>query len=396
MGQSDFLRIWGKRKLEDHWRRSVKNTQSIAVDDTSGDETTDDEIQVNKSDKNTPEENDTSDLESRYQQLYSSIPFSEEAILEANLLVEEAMFRLGSMYNLDLKEEDNAIETFEGFQIRFKESEHSPEVLFQLYLLYSDRDPSKAEKIKNSLIGSYPESTFAQGLINPNYQKESQLENEILEKEYEIAYKLFEIGAYDAADSIINNAVITYAEGAFIPRLKLLHILIVGKTQDLYQYQLLLGEFIEKYPEADITNYAKTLLAASDMYKESLIKLKDARFKLEVLTEHYFLTVYELDQPGLDVLITSIESFNKTNYIDHELKTGTLKLDNINGLILVQPFQNQEDALLYYDLFKAENSSSTESTSIKFDTFVITKSNFEILYKTKELNTYKKFYSTNY
>jgi hypothetical protein len=170
----------------------------------------------------------------------------------------------------------------------------------------------------------------------------------------------------------------------------------VGKTQDLHQYQLLLGEFIEKYPEAEITVYANTLLSASDTYKESLIKLKDASFKLEVLTEHYFITVYELDQPGLDVLITSIESFNSTNYINHELKTGTLKLDNINGLILVQPFQNQEDALLYYDLFKAENSTNTESTSIKFDTFVITKSNFEILYKTKELNTYKKFYSTNY
>ncbi len=396
MGQSAFLKIWGNRKLEDHWRRSVKNTQSIAVDDTSEDDTGDDEIQVEAGDKSTPSENDAGNRESRYNQLYASIPFSEEAILEANALVEEAMFKLGSLYNLDLNEEENAIETFEGFRIRFKESEHSPEVLFQLYLLYSDRDPGKAEQIKNSLIASYPESTFAKGLINPNYQKESQLANEILKKEYETAYKLFETGAFDAADSIINNVTMTYPDGEFIPRLKLLQILIVGKTQDLHQYQLLLGEFIEKYPEAEITVYANTLLRASDTYKESLIKLKDASFKLEVLTEHYFITVYELDQPGLDVLITSIESFNSTNYINHELKTGTLKLDNINGLILVQPFQNQEEALLYYDLFKAENSTNTESASIKFDTFVITKSNFEILYKTKELNTYKKFYSTNY
>ncbi len=394
IGQSEFLKVWGNRKLEDHWRRSVKNTQLITVNDDEEIDADEDELGIE--DDLVTDEEKLENKEARFDQLYASIPFSDEEQEEAQIQVEEAMFKLGSIYNLDLKEKNNAISTFEEFETRFGKSEHMPEVLFQLYLLYNDKDPVKAEQIKNRIISSYPETTFAKELINPNYQKESQLTNEILKKEYEKAYKLFEEGAFEAADSTIVVAISANPEGEFIPRLRLLQILVVGKTQDLYQYQLLLGEYIEQYPDEEISGYAETLLTASETYKESLIKLKDAKFEINESDEHYFIVVYDFTQSGPDALTTTIESFNNTNYSDKPFKTGTLKLDNTSGLILVDHFKNQDEALLYYDLFKAENSSNTESASLKFDTFVISKSNFEVLYRTKELNTYRNFYSLNY
>jgi hypothetical protein len=41
-------------------------------------------------------------------------------------------------------------------------------------------------------------------------------------------------------------------------------------------------------------------------------------------------------------------------------------------------------------------SSLTELGNHKFDTFVITKDNFDIFYRTKGLDEYLKFFETNY
>jgi len=391
IGQSEFLRSWGNRPLEDHWRRSVKTNQNI-------DSPQDDNPDVNNEEEiNTEEEVPVADnTEARFASLYKTIPFTTEARQEVHAKIEDAMFRLGNIYYFDLKEEDNATTTFEDFLSRYDPSEYSPEVLYQLYLLYSDKDPAKAELLKSRLLNEYPESSFSKELINPDYQKESLLANEILVQEYQKAYRLFERGEYNAADSTAQLAISTYPDGEFVPRLELLQILIIGKTQDLFRYQFQLGEFIEKYPEEEITDYATKLLDASEKYKEGLIKLKDAQFIVEEKEEHYFLVIYEQAQPLSEQLITQIEEFNKNQFASSNLKTGTLKLDQTNAIILVDKFNDQKSALYYFDLWQANNSLDADSPNLKFDTFVISKNNFQILYKTKELDTYRSFYSLHY
>lgn len=191
-------------------------------------------------------------------------------------------------------------------------------------------------------------------------------------------------------------AISNYPDGEFVPRIELLQILIVGRTEDLFKYQLKLGEFIEKYPDEEITAYAQQLLIASEKYKESLIKLKDAQFKVEESEEHYFFAIYDQSQTEAEKLIIQIESFNNESFSSSGLKTGTLKLDQSKAIILVDHFNDQETALFYYDLWQANNSLAADNPNLKFDTFVISKNNFQILYKTKELETYKSFYVLNY
>lgn len=390
IGQSEFRKLWGNRPLEDHWRRSVKTNQLIAAteEQEAGD---DDEVQEG------PENLDpVAEQESQFADMFNTIPFTEDAKQQSLQMVEEAMFRLGNIYYFDLRENDNAILTFEEFMDRFDPSEHSPEVMYKLYLLYADNRESDAQQMKDLLIADYPESNFAKELINPDYQKESQLANEILVRQYEEAYRQFDLANYQAADSIAAAAIHTYPDGDYVPRLELLRILVVGRTKDLFQYQFELGEFIEKYPDDQYTTYAQELLEASERYKESLIKLKDAQFKVEEATPHYFIAVYNASDAGSDKLISAIEAFNSSNFTESELKTGTLKLDNSTSLVMVDRFKDQESALFYYDLWRAQNTMASESRNFKFDTFVISQKNFEILYKTKELDTYKSFYTLHY
>jgi len=394
MGRSEYLRIWGNRPLEDNWRRSVKDSGVFAGEQTADNmEDSSDKIVTNEADNKPAEPRTTTGERST---LFASVPQTEEEKNSALKLIEDAYFRLGYIYYFDLREEDNAITTFETLLRRFPDTEHRPDALYQLYLLYNDIEPVKANQFKNSLIKSYPETTFAKLLVNPNYQKESQAVNEILKKEYERAYKFFINEDYLSADRVLDNAISKYPEGNFIPNLKLLKILIVGTTEDLFKYQLRLGEFIEQNPDSDITPYAKTLLNASEKYKESLIKLKDAEFVVIPDQEHYFISVFNSEISGSEVILKKIELFNREYFDNNNLKTGTLKLDNTLTIILVDHFADMEKALYYYDLFKGEEEIQGESQSLKFNNFVISKDNFEVLYKTKELDSYKKFYSLHY
>ena len=211
-----------------------------------------------------------------------------------------------------------------------------------------------------------------------------------------MAYKLFEAGDYTAASQVIVSSIQQYPDGVFIPNLRLLEILIVGKTETLAEYQLQLGRFIEEYPESDVTGYARDLLTASDRYKAGLIKLKEAEFVVSSGTDHYFILVYGANSGSEEVLLTQIEEFNVAHFNDRGLTTGTLKLDDDMDIIVVARFNNQSEALYYYDLFLAEQTTDTEFASLKFDNFVITKENFDVLYQTKELDNYRSFYSINY
>ena len=91
-----------------------------------------------------------------------------------------------------------------------------------------------------------------------------------------------------------------------------------------------------------------------------------------------------------------VASFNTATFPNEELKTGILQLDDTNSIIMVDHFNEEDRALLYHDMFKAQQKINAEYPSLKFDSFVISKTNFNVLYQTKELDTYKRFYTSHY
>ena len=107
---------------------------------------------------------------------------------EAFKKIEDAYFKLGGIYNFDLEEKANSIETFETLLSRFPASEYEPEVLYQLYLLYQEQgDDATSTRYKNQLLENFPESIFAKIIINPNYREESNLASAQLKEVYKEA-----------------------------------------------------------------------------------------------------------------------------------------------------------------------------------------------------------------
>lgn len=389
IGQSEFMRKWGNRKLEDNWRRSRKSSGGGNFDSDP----------VSQS-ENVPGDGenlaDAEDNSLNREALLATIPFTPEEQQEALVKIEHAYYNLGNIYNFELNEKANAGLTFEELLSRFPASEYKPEVLYLLYLIHKGGDQEKYNLYKNQLVNNFPNTIYAKLILNPNYREESNLVSEKLQQIYQKAYKLFEKDSLSQAMKLVKSGIEQYPDNAFTDNLKLLEILITGKVDGVYNYQFSLNNFIESNPNSDVNEYAQVLLQAIETHKVNMQKREGIKFSLNFDQNHYFTLVYNPKDNISERLINSVNETIKS-YEQEDLKTANLILNDNYSMIMINEFSSKDSALEFYNYFNNEEVSPlADLSNFKIYNFVITKNNFQTLYSTKGLDQYVTFFNKHY
>jgi tetratricopeptide (TPR) repeat protein len=390
IGQSEFKRTWGNVALEDNWRRSAKSisqtSSAAAIDAGESSQTT------AGSDTKAAEINPA---EAEYIKLSKEIPRTEEQQRASLKKIEDAYFALGDIYYFKLEELSNARLTYIKLLNRFPKSEYEPEVLYKLYLMHKTSNPSEAEQYANLLKQKHPNSTFTRILENPDYLKESSEAAEKQKVLYADAYSHFSNGAYKEAADVIAQAN-ALGETLFTPNLELLSILIIGETEDINAYQFALEEYIKKNPDGSLTKYAKTLLAASKQFALNQEKAKGIGYVKSFAEPHYFVIVFRKDEKLSEPAATALGKFNQQYFKEYKLKTSNLILNEEYAMTMVSELPGPTQATEFRKTFNEKLSTLTELRNHKFNSFVITKDNFNIFYRTKGLDEYLQFFEKNY
>jgi hypothetical protein len=241
----------------------------------------------------------------------------------------------------------------------------------------------------------YPNSTFTKILLNPNYLAESSLAIEKQKVIYKAAYEYYQNNDYVLAQQSLKDAL-ALGETSFTPTLELLGVLIVGETENISQFQYQLDQFIQKYPTEKITDYARKLLTTSRDFQNTQEKQKGIQYIKSLEEPHYFVLIYKKEENLSNVGTAVLERFNQANFKEQQLKTSNLQLNDEYSMILVVDLQRISEALEYMQTFNENMTTLTELRNHKFNTFVITKDNFDIFYRTKGLDEYLKFFEKNY
>lgn len=390
IGQTEFRRVWGDIVLEDNWRRSLRSSKAAVTNAGAGDST-------NVARTEQPEEQTApaDPVAAEFVKLNSQIPRTDEQKKEALKKIEDAYFNVGDIYYFKLKENDNAAEYFTRLLHRFPETEYEPEILYRLYLMYKDTDAARAEQYANTLRARHPNSTFAKTLDNPNYMKESNLATEKQKELYKEAYASYTARDYVKATRLINEAHAIGAS-AFTPTLQLLEILIVGKTDDISKYQYQLGEFVKVNTGTDLGAYAQKLLDASRQVQEAKTLRVGIQYIRSLNEPHYFVMIYRNDENLGNLPTLTLEKFNTDNFRDLKLKSTNMVFNPENTMTLVDGLPRISAAIEYVKTFNEKLATLTELRNHKFHSFVITKDNFDILYRTKGLDEYLQFFEKNY
>lgn len=390
-GQSEFQRIWGSIPLEDNWRRSTKTSGASAGNTPVANASIESSTKTTSGD-DLPK---GSAAEAAMVKLVAQLPKTEKQKNESLAKIEDAYFKLGDLYYFQLNEKENAEGSYEKLLDRFPQSSYKPEVLYKLYLIHKEKGDSKAEVLAQNLKDEFPNSTFTKILLNPDYLKETSVAQEKQKIIYKEAYAEFQRNNLRGTQDKIKLAK-GIGETSFTPQLDLLQILITGKTEDVTRYQYELGEFIKKYPDAQVHGYAETLLASSKTFLEKEERAKGIRFVASFEEPHYFVIVHRIQDRASAPIAATVEKFNKDFYKTNRLETSNLIFSDQYSLTFVGDLFGKTEALEYFNRFKSQVTKGGPFPTLNFHNFVITRDNFNIFYRNKALDEYLSFFDRHY
>lgn len=409
IGQTEFQRVWGKRTLEDNWRRRNKGA-SFDNEEEDANAELEKEAEaiagINKEDFESEEEYKRAVKRTK---MLAKIPFDEESLTASHKRLEDAFYNLGKIYNLNLLEYKNASDTFEELLKRYPESEYKLEVMYFLYLLNVELDTEKSDKYKTILLTDYPNSLYAKLILNPDYLKDAQLEDQQANALYQMAYANYESGNYDMATQNLDKLINDYAGSTFIDKAILLRIIIEGKKKDdVIAYKEKLSLFIEEYNTSELLPFAQKLLKGANDFIEAATSpeeaISEATGSVEEETSyvykendsHFFMFLVSTDGIKANEVLIEISDFNNANFSVEKLKTAQLLLDENTALFTVKDFKNKKEAMRYYEAFQGRGKLLDKYKTQNPEYFIIGSENFPEFYKSKDISEYRNFFQQNY
>ena len=387
IGQAEFVKNWGNRALEDNWRTSRSgriNTDVIT------------QAQAESSFNNElATENRDEQIANRRNQFFASLPTSAQAQQQALIDVETAYYNLGNIFNYNLKAYPPSIQSYGDLLNRFPATEYSPEVLFNLYRLYINvPDSAKANEVKNILLENHPNTSYAQILRNPNWQEENDKATAYLKTLYAQAYQLQRQQAYIASDSVLNIGLSQYPDNKFTDHLMLLRVINIGYKDSTDRYREQLESFIESYPESTLTPYAQELLAASKNFSTATDNRQGNAYSQNFDQAHYFILLYKNDRETANKLLSLFDTYHEEQ--GTELNATNILLDKERALIFVSQFIGRSEAIQYLRALERSQLLNSGFEGTGLIPLVISKENFEHLYKSKNVEGYSSFYNKYY
>ena len=242
-GKTEFKKIWGSRKLEDDWRWSEKAS--------SGGNTEKDSKVVNKV-------NLRYDLDT----YLSTIPVKIEIIDSLKIDRNQALYELGLIYKEQFKNQNLAKERLERLATLQPKEELILPINWHLYQIYNNLgEVINTDKHKNVILTKYPDTKFAQVILNPNEKgEEKEVAIDEVEKVYKEMYYLYKSNEYEEVIAKINEFVVTIQNSELLPKFELLKAYAIGKFKDAEAYKIALDFVAVSYGNTEEGKKAKAIL----------------------------------------------------------------------------------------------------------------------------------------
>lgn len=242
-GKAEFQKTWGTRPLEDNWRLSDKSTIG-AVD-------------ISEEDNNEPKVNPRYEL-STY---INEIPKDKKEIDALVNARNEALYQLGLIYKEQFKNVDLAIKNLERLQELRKDDKQELSISYHLYQVYNEvENKEKANQYKNVILNKYPETSFAQIILNPNKKLKEEKKEDVVLNKYKEIYYLYKDNKFEEAVIEIDNLIPTINNSNLIPKFVLLKALAVGKYKNKEEYKKALEFVAISYANLEEGKKAKEIL----------------------------------------------------------------------------------------------------------------------------------------
>jgi tetratricopeptide (TPR) repeat protein len=253
-GYNTFLQKWGRRKLEENWRRKDKSGSSFDEETTPPDSIPSDTAASQASANTTPSTPE--------EQLLAGVPTTPEKLSKSNDRLVDAYYTAATIYKDGLDNYDKAELMFETLNSRVPNHKLLLESYYNLYLIAKHKnDAAKTEKYKNLILAKFPESVIAKILKDPNYINQTLKKEQVVNDYYYDTYSDYENGRLDSAWYKAKMSDVTFKPNPLSAKFELLLALILAKQNRLADYVQALQKLSAKSTDAEVKKTATDLLA---------------------------------------------------------------------------------------------------------------------------------------
>ena len=415
-GKRDFQQKWGRRKLEDNWRRANK---SVLADETfegfnydDEEEMVGDSIAADTAAVAFPDSLVTDPHDRMY--YLQQIPFTEEQLTESNAILQEALFSAGIIYKDKLEDFTLAENTFGRLNTEFPDYDRTDEVYYNLFLMYSRwHREDDAERYRALLTEEYPYSDYTLTINDPDFMTSAIHGKHIEDSLYAATYTAYMEGLFSEVET---NAALSgekYPLGAHRPKFMFLDAMSRLQQGDQSGFLEELKQVVSKYPENEISELAGLIArglqegrllgsgSLGNIWSRRLASVDGTTvadslrpaFSTERYAPFRFVLAYETGTVNDNQLLFEIARYNFSKFMVRNFDIITTRQGSIS-MLHVTGLTSFDEAYQYMHRLYADPAMATKLSGLR--ALIISDENLELLLKYYSIDEYTEFYDAEF
>ena len=421
VGKTAFQQKWGRRILEDDWRRRSKtNPLSDALSNMGESETNNNfsetEMDLEEDTSTTPAELSSDPYDPQF--YLQQIPVTDEDIAASNLIISDGLYNMAVVYKDGLNDANLALETFEQLDTRFPDHENKLQAYYHIYLIYlKEGNTAMANLSKQKIRATFPDSELAMAMADPNYEYNLRMADVLVDSLYQDSYRAYLAGDVNRIRTDYAVAKQSYGLSNLMPKFMFINALSYVQTRDSEQFKTQLKELIDKYPNADVSVLASEMMkgfqrglvlsASGDnlLARGSLFNIQfgsggdseaadSIRFSPEIDIPHQLLIIYPEGSIDDNLLLYTVASFNFGNFIitDFDLERTTMGTVHF---LQIKEFNTLAEVMQYVEMIFAPEgyAQDLEQSAVVVP---ISLENYSRLMRGKTLESYLQFFEEHF
>ncbi|WP_153640960.1 tetratricopeptide repeat protein [Prolixibacter sp. NT017] len=415
IGKEEFRRIWGKRKLEDNWRRVNKTQLSAGDTDQLAEETQSDSAQVTEQRVSDPRQRDY---------YLQDVPLTDSLMAASNDRLMLAYYNAARIYRSEFNDYQRSAEMLEELDRKFPGGSLELISWFDLYQIYkTQKETADAAKYEQLIVAKYPNSKYAKFLKDPNYFVTLEAQRDSMNRMYSKAFSLYQDRDFKGAAQKAHQLLAMHPDTGLVAKTRFLEVVSKGTQQARKVFADSLKAYIAANPHAEtlplankiygrlqdstLADYQKMLaegyihqnIQNPEVVQEENQKNDEfgGKFSYKEDVFHYFVIVFPR-QAKVDVnrLIFDIANYDIDYYTQQDFDIEKVNLNARSQMVVVRSLPDKEEGLIYFRSIIRKRNVFETLKGVEYVNFIASSPNYRTLLADHDYHEYLKFFMKNY
>ena len=380
-GKTEFQRRWGSRKLEDDWRR--RNKATFNVNDFDADSDRDDALADSIADGGgSPDDDNKKDASAddpHFPEYYlSQIPKTDEERQTCNDIIQEGLYNMGVILKDKLEDFPASMSEFDRLLKDYPDNVYRLDVYYNIYLMYMrEGKTAEAERYRRLIIDDFPDSKYGTAMRDPQYIENLKTMDARQQLLYEQTYDDYLNNRNDRVHSAYAEMSEKYPLSKIMPKFMFLHALAYVTENRPEEFNAVLRDMLERYPDTDITPIAAAWLKGMAQGRKlhagsggnlrgmfwdirlsenpnDSTSLDPVVFDLDPNTNQLLVFVYDTAEVPGNALIYEIARHNFKSFVVKDFDIEQMNFGRL-GMVIVRGFDSLDELNHYRRVMAASD-----------------------------------------